>query len=338
MPSQEAIRRFCQDAPERISKGFRKDAEALPFLERQLTETMAEVFETLYPELVMIEGGVIPIDTSVSEGANFFEYIMMDGTTLAQFVTSYAGDDMPMVSISAARHATPIHTIQAGFEYSYQDMRAAVFANVPLTSELGDLCRRGHMEKHNRVALWGSKKRKLDGFVNHKNVPELAPLPDPDLAGETRWAVKNPILVAQDIANMIARVRKTTKRTHRVTHLAMGTETFEVLQGRPMSVSTAAGIALNSESVMSWLQKVHPSVTFVDVPELMADESEGNLDSNVAIAYQGGDKRIVSYVMPMDFTMHEPQWRGLKAQVPCESRSGGVVWRYPLSGLRMRRV
>lgn len=338
MPSQNAIRRFCEDAPDSIAKGFRKDSEALPFLERQLTQTMAEVFSVLYPDLVMIEGGVIPIETAVDEGANFFEYIMMDGTTLARFVTSYAADDMPMVSISASRHATPIHTIQAGYEYSRQDLRAAVFAGMALDSELGQLCRRGHLEKHNRVALWGSRKRKLDGFVNHRNVPELAPLPDPDLSGETRWAVKNPILVAQDIANMKARVRKTTKRVHRMTNLAMGTETFEILQGRPMAVSTAAGIALNSESVMTWLQRVHSDVTFVDVPELMADESEGNLDSNVAIAYQGGDKKIVSYVMAMDFTQHEPQWRGLKAQIPCESRSGGVVWRYPLSGLRMRRI
>ncbi len=338
MPNTASIRRFVQDAPEKYRVQFRVDAESSPFLERQLTQTMEEVFRKLYPELTMVEGAVIPIETSIDEGVNHFEWIMLDGTTMARFVTSYASDDMPMATISASRFSSPLHTIEEGFEYSRQDIRAAVYNKMDLPSELGELCRRGHLEKHNRVALWGSKKRKLDGFVNHRNVPELAPLPDPDMAGETRWALKNPILVAQDIANMKARIRKTTKRVHRMTNLAMGTETMEILEGKPMAISTGAGIALNSESVLSWLRRVHSNVTFVDVPELMADESEGNLDSNVAIAYQGGDKRIVSYVLAMDFTMHEPQWRGLKAQIPCESRSGGVVWRYPLSGLRMRRV
>lgn len=338
MLSQASIRRFTQDAPAMFQTRFREDAESLPFLERQLTQTLSEVFRVQYPNLEMIEGAVVPIDTSIDPGANFFEWIMLDGTAMARFVTSYASNDMPMTTLSSSRHVSPLHSIELGFGYTTQDLRAAAFAGMDLPSENAELCRRGHYEKHNRVALWGSKKRGLFGFVNHPNVPEFAPLPDPDMSGETRWKLKNPLLVAKDVANMKAAVRKITKGVHRVNRIVMADDTYEVLSSTPMAVTAGGFTTFNSQTVLSYLISVNPDITFGSIRDLAADESEGNLGEDVVIAFQGGDKRVVSYVMPLDFTMHDIQWAGLMARIPCESRSGGIVWRYPLSAVRMRNV
>jgi hypothetical protein len=106
------------------------------------------------------------------------------------------------------------------------------------------------------------------------------------------------------------------------------------LEGRVFATTAGAN---PSETVMSFLRKVHPDIAFGSVCALQPEFSEGNLATGegTAIAYIAGDPKIVNYKRIMPPTFYDPQWEGLTMKVPGESKTGGVQYKEPLTSVRM---
>ena len=43
------------------------------------------------------------------------------------------------------------------------------------------------------------------------------------------------------------------------------------------------------------------------------------------------DPEVLGYILPREFTQEPPQSKNLEVMVPCRSRCGGTVVRYPLA-------
>ncbi len=318
--------------------GGRQDALTLPFLAQQLEQIQAKTYEVPHAELPFMEGAVIPIERDIDPGAETFSYYVYDGRGQAEFITNYAADDMPTVDIAASKTTLPTAGIQLGYLLNRQELRAAAFGNVNIAQRKAAQAVRGHREKHELVAAFGSIPRGLKGFLNHPNVPELAPVADG--ASLTRWDLKDPIFIATDLANIARAIHNNTKGIRRATALLIPADLFEFLRFKPFL--GAAGTVVTATPSMSVLEYMM-SVTDMTIGSLLLLQpqfSNGNLAAGqgTAVAYIANSTDIVSYKMIMEPTFYEPQWQSLTSLTPGESRTGGVQYIEPFSSIRMPGV
>lgn len=310
----------------------RTDAQTASYLARQLEQVEAEVMEDPRAELPIMAGGVIPIMSDVDPGAKSFGYYNMTGLGIAEFMAGCAGKDMPMVSRSARETFQNTAIFGLGYQLCREDLRNGAFANRDPIREHADQAEHGHRQAHETVAAWGDDAEGFKGFYNHPNVPEIAPLADGGAL--TSWITKDPTFIAADVAAMKAVVRSNTVGLRRINAILLPDDVFEHISGRVFA--TAAGVN-PSETVLSFLRKVHPDISFGSVLALQPEFSEGHLAAGegTAIGYIAGNSKIVNYKRIMDATFYEPQWEGLTMKVPGESKTGGVQYKEPLTGVRL---
>lgn len=320
------------------ASGDRIDANTLPFLAQQLEQIQATAYEVPHAGLPFMEGAVIPIQRDIDPGAETFSYFVYDGKGQAEFITNYASDDMPVVDIEASKTTLPTAGIQLGYRLNRQELRAAAFGSVDVARRKANQATLGHREKHELVAAYGSLPRGLRGFLNHPNVPELLPVADG--AAATRWDLKDPIVIAQDLANIAVAVHNNTKGIRTTTALLIPADLFEFLRFKPFVGTTGTVVTSTpSMSVLDYMRSV-TNMTIGSLLLLQPQFSQGNLAAGqgTAIAYIANSPDIVSYKEIMPPTFYEPQWKGLTSLTPGESRTGGVQFIEPFSCVRMPGV
>lgn len=332
------MRGFRFDAKTIADPRSRMDANTVPFLAQQLEQIQARSYEVPRAELPFMEGAVIPIETDIDPGADTYSYYVYNGRGQAEFVTSYASDDMPVVDVEAKKTTLVCESIQIGYTLDRQELRAAAFGNLDLAGRRAKQAMISHREKHELVAAYGSKKRNINGFLNHENVPEI--LPSVDGAGFTRWDIKDPIFIARDLANMAVAMHNVTKGIRTANALLIPGDLWTLLRWKPFQ--STSGTTVTSSPEMSILKYIM-SVTDMVVGSLLLLQpslSKGNLvaGQGTAVAYIAGDADMVSYKEVMKPTFYEPQWKGLKSKTPGESRTGGVQFIEPFSCIRMPGV
>lgn len=91
--------------------------------------------------------------------------------------------------------------------------------------------------------------------------------------------------------------------------------------------STVRG-SLSDKTILQVFRESNPGVEVKMVLEL-AGAGAGGTDRMVAFENNVDN---VAIELPMMFMQHSTQQVNLEFTVPCESRYGGVIWRYPLSG------
>jgi len=310
----------------RVDSDGRTDAQTLPFFERELEQILERTYDRKFPELAMANGDVINITSEVDEGAETFTYYMYEPTGIARFITSYADDDMPMVSIRGARVTGHVEAMEVGYQYSTRDIRNAAFARRPLDQMLPQAARRAHDQLVHITGLWGSEERKLDGFVNHPNIT-VADAPNGANASPL-WVNKTPDEIIEDIATVIDGVRTLTNKVEFVTDVAISDPLFLYIK------RTRLGTLGESVTILEYAQKIWPEVNFYGLIDLQASNSRGNLTADCMIGYNR-DSEKVSLEIPMPFRQYPVQEDGLRFKVPTESSIGGVKMPYPLSVYRL---
>lgn len=308
----------------------RADDSTLLWFGRQLEHVMTEVEREEFPELRMANGEIIPIDTSVPDGAETFVYYMFSATGIAQFSAAYAQGELPLVTLKGAKVVGNIEPMKNGYAYETREIRNAQFTGYGLQTELSIAARRAHDQLLNDTGMYGQADLGLPGLVNHPNINVLDAADNG--SGSTFFVDKTIDQILADLANLIHTPQRVSFNMHRVNRVEW-----------PLAIDLLAhtlrlGAGDGTLFLIDILKKAHPGVTFGVTNELAASQSDGNLDEDAIIAYIGGDKRKLSLVQPMPFKQYPVQQVDLAFKVPCESSTGGVKMKAPTSVARMDGV
>lgn len=306
------------------ANGKRYDAQSLAITARQLEHVMAEVYEEEFPDLRMANGDVIPIDTSVPEGAETFTYYLYSAIGVARFSSAYSSRTSPRASITGAKVSGNVENMEGSFGYTARDLRNAAFANLPLDAMLAVAERRAHMELLNKTGMWGREDMGLPGWANHPNISIVEPI-----TGD--WTTAT-------VDQIIADVNALVTNAEVISFGLRKTNAVELPRQREILLRTRRlGAGDGGMTIMDFLTKAHPGVSFKVLNELDPANSDGNLDDMTAIAHTV-DKRLASLIVPMPYRQYPVQQHGLNFEVPTESSTGGVKMPEPMIVTRMEGI
>lgn len=292
------------------------DANDIGFFEQQLEQILAKTYDILYPALKGTT--LVPIDTSLSNGAETFAYFVYDSVGITKVISDYA-DDLPSIDLTGKKEVGRIRSIGNKFGYSVQEIRAAQTAGIPLEQRKANASRLSFEQKTNQVIWNGDEAYNLDGFLTSPNIPK-SDVPNDGTSSSTQFEDKTPKQILRDLNAAVSEVIKTTKAVHYPDTLILPVDQHEYISSTPMS-------DLNQKTILQTFLGNRPGIKVDWVNEL---EGAGTLGVDVMIAYENNADRI-SFMIPQEYETFPPQAKNLKINIPTHGRLGGFVAYYPLS-------
>lgn len=299
-----------------IESSGRLDANESVFFARQLEYVKAQTYDIKKVALSALS--LMPVDTSIPEGATTHTYRQYDTVGMAKIIANYA-KDLPRADVTGKEFTFPIRSIGNAYGYNVQEIRSAQFAGINLTTRKASAAQRAHNEKINQLAFFGDADNNLPGLVSNANIPEVTLAADGTGASKA-FSTKTSDKIVRDINSLINKVITQSKGVHRVNEVWLPVEQYAL-------IATTQNSTASDTTILAFLQQVHPGVTFRSVVELDG-AGAGGADRMYALENSMDNWQLN---IPMMFRQYPPTQRGLEFEIPCESRFAGVTVEYPLA-------
>jgi hypothetical protein len=304
----------------------RLDASETAFFERQLTSIEARLYEVLFPERLLLS--ILKIDTSDGIGAEQFIYRIYEKIGMAQIIASYAAGDLPSVDVVGSEFTGRFYSYGNKFNYSIQEIRAASFANVPLEQWKADAAKLAHAQAWNQVAWFGDSKHNLQGLLTHPNVTKGYVA---TVSGHTEWTTpgtKTPDQINEDMSKLVRDIRTLSKNIEQAKILLMGIDRYGY-------ISSTYRASNSDRTILEAFELAHPGLVVDSVPELdqcLIDPVTGSVSAGINVMVALDNDPMKGCIKgPIPFEMIAPAMSGMQYEIPCHSRFGGFVARYPLA-------
>ena len=288
--------------------------DGLAFFLSQLSNTEAKIYEAKYRNIVFME--FVPVDTSQPEWVDEVTYISYDAVTMGKFIGSNA-KDLPQSDINANKSTIPVFYGGNSYGYSLDELRKSQQLRIPLDVTKGRMTFRGFQEHAQRVAFNGDADRGITGLFNNANVALTNEAIDFNAAtGQAIVSYLNGILID---------VWQNSAETHLPNMLAIPSDDWAIISERRMADGT-------DTTILEFLKKNNLYTGITGQPLTIKPNFElktaGAGGVSRYMAYEMNDDNLVMH-MPMPWRSLAPQPEGLRVEVPCEYKFGGVEFRYP---------
>lgn len=325
----KTLRESAIPAAVMASEGTRFDSEddASVFFARELDHVKAESYDVEYPEFTALN--LFPVSNDTDPGAETVTYYTYDKTGLASVIDNYS-TDLPRADVTGKPSYAQVKSIGDSYGYSAQEMRASRMAGKSLDARKAESARYQIDNLTNKIAWRGDEASGLMGVLSTgQNVP-LYTITN-GASNKADWANKTADEILTDINGMQKQVARVTKNVERPDTLCVPSDVY-------MDISTRR-IPDTATTVKAFLLANAPYLKdIVSAAELDADAVDTNpyaKDSDgkgVAFLFKN-DKRKMALENPMPFMQYPLQVKGLETIIPCEARTAGVIFYYPLSAL-----
>lgn len=312
------------------SEGTRFDSaeDASVFFARELDYVKAQSYDVEYPELTALN--LFPVSNDADPGAETITYYTYDKTGVAKVIDNYS-TDLPRADVNGKPNFAQIKSLGDSYGYSAQEMRASRLAGKSLDARKGESARFQIDSLTNKIAWAGDEESGLMGVLSDGQSVPLYAIEEGKESGATSWLEKTADEILADVNGMAKQVAKVTKNVERPDTLCVPADVF-------MDISTRR-IPDTSTTVLAFIKEHAPYIKkVVSAAELDAD----SVGTNPYAAAEGGqgvaflfknDIRKMSLENPMPFYQYPLQVQGLETVIPCEARTAGVIFYYPLSAL-----
>ena len=301
------------------------------FFARELDQVKAKTYDKQYPELSALAH--FPITSEVNEGAETTTYYSYDITGMASIINNYA-TDLPRVDVKGESHTANIRSIGDSYGYNVQEMRASRMVGKSLDARKGAAARRASDYMVNKIAFAGDKKHNLIGIFSEGNDIPLYTLSSVKVKGDgdttetehTEWQYKTADQILEDINGMQMFIDRITMSIEKPDTLALPAYIY-------MDLATRR-IPDTETTVLSFLKDHAPYLkNFESMAELQDTATDVNpIGKNVAFLYTKSEEKF-SLEIPLPFYQYPLQVQKLETEVPCETRTAGLIIYYPLSML-----
>lgn len=328
--------RFDREVPQ-------MDAGESLFFARQLEQIRRGVQLVQYTDIIYDE--LLPINRSVSTGKSEYTIQIMDGVGEAKVVDDMA-DDWPPVELSASEKSMKFFTIGIAYQYSLQEIRAAIDAGVPLQSMKAMMARQMTERKVNDIALLGSgvapgaPGAPFGGLLTLTDSGTHTVTPSTGSGSGTTFldSGKSSDELLADLHSLMSTPTVQTKGLYRVNTLLLPLSTRTFLSARRVGDGT-------NGSILSYFAGADPFIgSEMNVYGLWELESAtaagvpGAWVGKRAIAYRR-DPACLEFFISQEFEQLPPQAFNAKIKTLCRMRLGGGIALYqPLTYAKMDNI
>jgi hypothetical protein len=300
---------------------FDSAEDASVFFARELDYVKAQTYDIEYPEFNATR--LFPVESSVDPGMESITYYSYDKTGIAQIIANYS-DDLPRADVLGKPFTAKIKGLGASYAYSIQDMRASRYAGKSLDTRRGEAARRAIDALINRIAWCGDEVNGLRGVLSPENqVPIWTP---PMNTGETstKFKDKTPDEILATFSGALQYMSDTTKGVERPDTIVLDESNYVYLSTTPRS-------SLSDTTILSWLSRNLPGITFERAAELLPNTEYNPFGTQAVMVLYRNDPRKLTIEIPLLFNQLPVQPKNLAFEIQCESRIAGAIIYYPLS-------
>lgn len=299
--------------------GLRKDAGDTIFVAKELEAVKAKTYDQKFANLNALK--LFDMSSDVDPGADTISYQSLGSVGMAKTIANYA-TDFTRVDVLAEEHIAKVIAGGAAYGYTMQDLRRAAMARKPLTARKAIAVRRALDEYINRIAFHGDAKHGVVGLLDNPNIGNYTVAADGagGTGSSTKFKDKTAVQILRDMNGIINSVSKQTNDVENPNTLVLLPDQYNYIASTPYSDVVA-------DSILSVFKRNNPDVTVLKANEL-AGAGVGGLDMMIAYVKDADHQTLE---VPLPFTQHTIQQKGLEFEVPCEVRTAGVLIYYPLS-------
>jgi len=267
---------------------------------------------------------LIPINSEAGNAARTIAWEQYTAYGVAKVITSYRASDIPSVDVSKVENIIKVHTIADKYSYTFQELREAAAAKVPLTDKRRVAAVRAIDTKLDRVAWFGDADHNIQGLVSYPGITEVT-IPNDGTNASKLWSTKTAELILRDVTLMVSGIRTATNDVEIGDTLLLPSTVYTAIGGRVMNTANGSNV-----TILSFLQqnlKPLGIMTVAAIPELNGAGAGG---VNRMMLYKNDPMNLEFHLpVPMEFlTVKED---GLVYDVPLQARAAGVTVYYPLS-------
>lgn len=297
------------------------------FLENQLEHLRNEVIKQDFPDLQMSSGALVPITNNVDYRAEVFPFTLFTAVGEAKILAN-GGTDVPLINAYVQKKMGIIRTLVDGYEITLEDLEAAEFAGMNISSEMAIMARRVIEEGIDRIGYMGAPENGLLGITTLPNVVrETAPNNGNANGGtnSTLWEHKTPEQIYLELVDFLTRMRQATKGIEQPDTLLLPQAQYDRIAAVVYPANT------DNTLLNFFLTTQRASATGVKniVPVQML-EGLGTGGADMMIAYKR-DPQKLRYEIPLDFEQRPPEMVSFSTRVVCRSRLAGLINLKPMS-------
>lgn len=292
-------------------KQLRIDDAYTAILAGQLEQVKAQTYDVKYPGFKARQ--FLPVDTTVPPGTQMISYAQWDEYGMAKVIANYA-DDLPLVDVVARKYSSAVTVVGDAYQYSVNDLQVSALTGLALDQRRANVARRAIERAFDEIAAFGVPQQNMPGFVNHPNVPIVAP-------SVGTWGTASADQMLADLNKLVNTIVSSTRAIHTPDTLILPQKSFQAASQKYF------GAAAPNVTVLQAFLNTNPYIRNIDQWPLLDTAGVGGTAR--AIAYERSNE-VVELAIVEEFTQLPPQARNLAFVVPCHASIGGVVVRYPL--------
>lgn len=290
--------------------GSRADANESAVLSRQLVYIKNVEANVVYPDIKI--RSFVPVSNEIPAWAETYSIKTYDRVGKAGYVSNYS-DDSPRADVFVSETLANIKPIRNSYGYNVAELRAsAALGGLSLDARKASNAADVHARAQESIGALGDTLAGFTGFANNAGVTVVS-------AGITGgWSTASDAQILADVINLVQVIALATKQTTYPDTLALPTKAFTYITSKP------AGANFNG-TIAKWILANNPWIKTIDQYIYLDTAGSGGVPR--AVMYKK-DPSILQFEVPLEFTQHPVQQRGIEFVVECESRMGGVSLRY----------
>ncbi len=301
---------------------YTTDAGESVYPSKSLTSYKPEDIATLYPRL-FFANNTLPTQSLAAAGAQKYAFYVSDQTGMAKLVSSYS-QDAPNVSVTGEEVLVDIYPLQAGIEYSDQEIKADALSNRGLIQKKQRNLNESFLRKLDKLVALGDSSVNLKGFVNAANVTEYT---IPAGAGLlTEWNTKTADEIISDITSTYETMVDVSKGVHMIDTIVMPPAQYAIISGKRIPNET--------DTVLSFINKIYPDVEIFTSARL---QGAGTLNADVMIGMES-DPDNFAIEISQAYTVAPVDRKGFVYNQQATMRTAGLVIYRPLSIIRAEGI
>ncbi|MBW4422490.1 MAG: DUF2184 domain-containing protein [Myxacorys californica WJT36-NPBG1] len=294
---------------------FRTDS-AGAILKRWLEQKLPGVLEKRYRQLQFENGSLVPTMADLQPGAATLVQEQMEVVGEAAIVADEAFD-IPLADVGAEEVQFKIIAVFSGFHFTFRQMQAAQFSNVPLSDKKAFAARRAIAEKMNKIAAFGAAKYDCTGFLNNPDVPVNSSSFNPETATADD--------VIEWFIDEIVSIESNTELTESPTVALVTPELHGILMKKRVG-----------DSNLNIKQYILGNTDLTDIRKVTELKS-ATLEANGVQAAATNKDRILLYpldpeIVERHIEMTKPlpeEYRNAKYITPMYACTSPVIWNFP---------